>query len=54
MALMDFVLGLEGKEDEERKNAILAILEGKGYEYDLEKFSYKGEDGTNIILEIGK
>lgn len=53
MALMDFILELEGKSDEERMNILLQFLEGKSYEYDLERFSYKGEDGTNILLDLG-
>ncbi len=51
---MDLIFELESKSDEDRKNALLKILEERGHEYDLEKFSYKGEDGTNIILELGK
>jgi len=53
MTLMEYVLELEGKSDEERKDTILRILEEKGYEYDIEKFNLKGETGSNIILEIG-
>ena len=54
MALMDLVLELEGMNDEERMDVLLKYLQGKSYEYDLERFSYKGEDGTNIILELGR
>lgn len=53
MALMDHVFELEGKSDEERKETILKILEEKRYEYELEKFNFKGEEGSNILLEVG-
>lgn len=53
MALMDTVFELEGKTEEERKEILLKILEEKGYEYDLEKFNFKGNEGTNIIIEMG-
>ncbi len=53
MALMDSVFELEGKTEEERKETLLKILEEKGYEYELEKFKFKGRESTNIILELG-
>ena len=53
MALMEHVLELEGKSEEERKHSLLKALEERKFEYDVEKFSINGVEGSNITLEIG-
>ena len=54
MVLMEVVSKLEGKTDEKRRDEILKILQANGYEYNLERYSYAGKNGINIILEVGR
>ncbi|MBU2496699.1 MAG: M28 family peptidase [Nanoarchaeota archaeon] len=53
MALMDYVFELEAKNEEDRREALLKILEQNSCEYELENFNFDGQKGTNVILEIG-
>lgn len=49
MRLMDYVVRLEGKSDEERKNIIINTLKSLHCDFSLEKY----KTGENIIFEIG-
>ncbi len=51
--LLDYVRMFEGKNDLDRRNTLIGILESKGHNFELEDYKYKGEEGINIIVTKG-
>ena len=52
--MMKYVKLLEGKDDLERKNTIIDVLNRKGYNHKLEKYNFSGQTKDNIIISLGR
>lgn len=52
--MMQYVKSLEGKNDSQRKNIIIDLLNKKNYNYKLEKYIFFGQTKDNIIIPLGK
>jgi len=51
--MMQYVKLLEDKNDSERKNIIIDLLNKKNYNYKSEKYSFLGQTKDNIVISLG-
>lgn len=52
--MIEIVKLLEGKNDLERKNIIIDLLNKRGYNYELEEYAFFGQTKENIVISLGE